>query len=369
MFIDTVELTLSAGKGGSGAVSFRREKHVIMGGPDGGDGGRGGDVVILVDNNTHTLSHFKGKRHLKAQNGQPGMGRNMYGKKGESLEILVPPGTQILDNESGEVLLDLTNEGEKIVFLEGGLGGLGNTHFKRATNQRPTHAQPGRPGETKSVRLELKLIADVGLVGFPNVGKSTLISTLSNATPEIANYEFTTLTPKLGMVGVDEYNSYVMADIPGIIEGASEGRGLGLEFLRHIERTKCLLFMIDLANYRPLIEQYETLKAELERYSDKLSTRPFAIALSRYDGAYSEDIKADIKAFLSHLGLHVKLPREGYSINEELPLFFQDSHEFDVKLPFFVLPISSVTAGNIEALRYGLYTFIKEVKNNEAHSR
>jgi GTP-binding protein len=362
MFIDTVELTLSAGKGGPGAVSFRREKHVIMGGPDGGDGGRGGDVVIRVDNNTHTLSHFKGKRHLKAQNGQPGMGRNMYGKKGESLEIVVPPGTQILDQESGEVLLDLTTEGESVLFLEGGLGGLGNTHFKHSTNQRPTHAQPGRPGDSKSVRLELKLIADVGLVGFPNVGKSTLISTLSNATPEIANYEFTTLTPKLGMVKVDEYNSYIMADIPGIIEGASEGRGLGLEFLRHIERTQCLLFMIDLANYRPLIEQYETLRVELERYSDALSSRPFAIALCRYDAAFSDDLVADIKAFLEHLGLHVKLPIEGYELNEALPVYFQDPYEFDIKLPFFVLPLSSVTAGNTQALRFGLQTFIQQVR-------
>lgn len=362
MFIDTVELTLSAGKGGPGAVSFRREKHVIMGGPDGGDGGRGGDVIIRVDNNTHTLSHFKGKRHLKAQNGQHGMGRNMYGKKGESLEIIVPPGTQVLDQESGEVLLDLTHEGESVVFLEGGLGGLGNTHFKHSTNQRPTHAQPGRPGDSKAVRLELKLIADVGLVGFPNVGKSTLISTLSNAAPEIANYEFTTLTPKLGMVKVDEYRSYIMADIPGIIEGASEGRGLGLEFLRHIERTQCLLFMIDLANYRPLIEQYETLRVEIERYSSKLASRPFAIALSRYDGAFSEDLASDIKLFLEHLGLHVKLPKEGLAINSDLPLFFQDSYEFDLKLPFFVLPISSVTAGNTEALRYGLHTFIEQVR-------
>ena len=362
MFIDTVELTLSAGKGGPGAVSFRREKHVIMGGPDGGDGGRGGDVVIRVDNNTHTLSHFKGQRHLKAQNGQPGMGRNMYGKKGESLEIIVPPGTQVVDQESGEVLLDLTTEGESVLFLEGGLGGLGNTHFKHSTNQRPTHAQPGRPGDSKSVRLELKLIADVGLVGFPNVGKSTLISTLSNATPEIANYEFTTLTPKLGMVKVDEYNSYVMADIPGIIEGASEGRGLGLEFLRHIERTQCLLFMIDLANYRSLIEKNETLKIELERYSSELSSRPFAIALSRFDSAFSENVASDIEAFLKHLGLHVKLPNQGYAIKESLPVFFQDIYEFDVKLPFFVLPISSVTAGNIEALRFGLNDFIQQAR-------
>lgn len=362
MFIDTVELTLSAGKGGPGAVSFRREKHVIMGGPDGGDGGRGGDVIIRVDNNTHTLSHFKGKRHLKAQNGQPGMGRNKFGKKGESLEIIVPPGTQVIDKDSGELLLDLTQEGQKVVFLKGGLGGLGNTHFKHATNQRPTYAQPGRPGESKTVRLELKLIADVGLVGFPNVGKSTLISTISNAAPEIANYEFTTITPKLGMVKVDEYNSYVMADIPGIIEGASEGKGLGLNFLRHIERTACLLFMIDLANYRPLVEQYETLKMELKRYSNRLASRPYAIALSRFDGAFSEDVAKDIKDFINHLGLEAKMPDGEYALSSTLPVYFQDAYEFDVGLPFFILPISSVTSGNIQALRFGLHALIQKAR-------
>jgi GTP-binding protein len=365
MFIDTVELTLSAGRGGPGAVSFRREKHVIMGGPDGGDGGRGGDIILCVDNNTHTLSHFKGKRALKAKNGEPGMGRNMYGKKGESLEVIVPPGTQIIDQESGEVLLDLVEAGEKVVFLEGGMGGLGNTHFKNSVNQRPTHAQPGKPGETKAVRLELKLIADVGLVGFPNVGKSTLISTLSNATPEIANYEFTTLTPKLGMVGVDTYNAFVMADIPGIIEGASEGRGLGLEFLRHIERTKCLLFMIDLANYRPLIEQYETLKKELATYSSRLACAHFAIALTRYDGAFSEDIAGDITQFLAHIGLEACPPKERYRLTGTLPSFFQDYHAYDSQKPYFVLPLSSATHGNTEALRFALYDLVQKVREDE----
>ncbi|MBE0495542.1 MAG: GTPase ObgE [Campylobacterales bacterium] len=366
MFIDTVELTLSAGKGGPGAVSFRREKHVILGGPDGGDGGRGGDIILHVDNNTHTLSHFKGKRALKAKNGESGMGRNMYGKKGQSLEVVVPPGTQVIDQESGDVLMDLVEHGQKIVFLEGGMGGLGNTHFKNSVNQRPTHAQPGKPGETKAIRFELKLIADVGLVGFPNVGKSTLISTLSNATPEIANYEFTTLTPKLGMVRVDEYASYVMADIPGIIEGASEGRGLGLEFLRHIERTKCLLFMIDLANYRPLIEQYETLKKELANYSSRLATCHFAVALTRFDGAYSEDLSGDIEAFLTHLGLGVCPPTERYRLTGELPSFFQDYHAFEKEKPYFVLPISSVTHGNTEALRYALSDLVQKVRDDEA---
>ena len=364
MFIDTVELTLSAGKGGAGAVSFRREKHVIMGGPDGGDGGRGGDVVVKVDNNTHTLSHFKGKRALKAKNGEPGMGRNMYGKKGESLEIIVPPGTQIIDKENGEVLLDMTENGSSTIFLHGGMGGLGNSHFKSSTNQRPTHAQPGLAGESKDVRLELKLIADVGLVGFPNVGKSTLISTISNATPEVANYEFTTLTPKLGVVNIDDYTSFVMADIPGIIEGASEGRGLGLEFLRHIERTKCLLFMIDLANYRPLLEQYETLRAELEKYSPTLATRKFAIALTRFDGSFSEDVHKDVEEFLH--ALHVESKSSSYKLNSDLGAFFQDIHEYEQNLPYFILPISSATHGNIDALRFALSDLTKKARDEES---
>ena len=224
MFVDSVELTVGSGKGGAGCVSFWTEKFVIKGGPDGGDGGRGGAIFFKVDNNTDTLSALRGKRVIKAENGRPGEGRKCYGRKGKDTTIIVPPGTQIVDGESGEVLLDLLEEGEKIKFLDGGKGGLGNMHFKGPTNQRPTYAQPGLPGEMRDIRLEMKLIADVGLVGYPNVGKSTLISTLSNARPEVANYEFTTLTPKLGVVALNDYSSFMMADIPGIIEGASDGR-------------------------------------------------------------------------------------------------------------------------------------------------
>ena len=243
MFVDSVELTISSGKGGAGSISFWTEKFVAKGGPDGGDGGRGGSVYFKVDNNTDTLSGFRGRNHIKAENGRPGEGRKCYGRKGQDTIITVPPGTTVIDMETGEELLDLVNEGEVILFIEGGKGGLGNMHFKSSSNQRPTYAQPGLPGITKHVRLEMKLIADVGLVGYPNVGKSTLISTLSNARPEVANYEFTTLTPKLGVVHMGDYESFMMADIPGIIEGASDGRGLGLEFLKHIERTKTLYFL------------------------------------------------------------------------------------------------------------------------------
>ncbi len=353
MFIDHVSLTLSSGKGGAGAVSFRREKHVIMGGPDGGDGGRGGDVYFLVDNNTHTLSSFKGKNHLKAQNGRPGEGRKKYGKKGEDLVVVVPPGTQVINEDSKEVLFDLTKEGEKVLFLKGGLGGLGNTHFKGPTNQRPSYAQPGKEGKSVLVRLELKLIADVGLVGFPNVGKSTLISTLSNATPEIANYEFTTITPKLGIVDAGEYNSFIMADIPGIIDGASEGKGLGLQFLRHIQRNRVLLFMVDLAHYESLQTQYETLKKELKKFSSELYEKPFAIALTRFDAASEADEK--IAEFLEFLKLQPS--EEKFGADKSIKCYFADD-EFGLKAssdePLFVLPISSVTKTNLEALKFAL---------------
>ena len=363
MFVDSVELSISSGKGGAGCVSFRREKFVINGGPDGGDGGRGGDVYFIVDNNTDTLSHFKGKRVLKAKNGQPGMGRNMYGKKGESLYIKVPTGTQVVDRESGEVLLDLTKEGSEIKFLEGGKGGLGNVHFKSSRNQKPTYAQPGIAGVTKDVKLELKLIADVGLVGYPNVGKSTLISTVSHAHPEVANYEFTTLTPKLGVVEVGEYSSFLMADIPGIIDGASEGKGLGLEFLKHIERTKTLLFMIDLANYRDALEQFQHLQDELKKYSEELSTRAYAIALTKVDAVEDEKRDEDLKRFFEYLEIE---PNSEDSYKFEGVKFVQNVDElgidnFDKSKPYFIVTLSSVTNFNVDSIKFALYDLIKKM--------
>ncbi len=357
MFIDNVQLSVSSGKGGAGSVSFRQEKFVLKGGPDGGDGGRGGDVWFEVDKNSHTLSSFRGKNHLKAKNGRPGEGRKKYGKKGESLTIVVPPGTQVLDAQSGEVLLDLTEDGQRVKFLEGGKGGLGNWHFRSSTNQRPTYAQPGLPGETREIRLELKLIADVGLVGFPNVGKSTLISKLSNATPQVANYEFTTLTPKLGVVQIDAYSAFVMADIPGIIEGASDGKGLGLDFLRHIERTKFLLFMIDLANYRPLSEQYTVLKAELANFSQELKERNFAIALTRADALSEDEVISKVEEFLKDLNLSDEKHQNKYHFDEKYPSYSQElelPYVYDKSKPFFVAPISSITQINIDPLRYAL---------------
>lgn len=358
MFIDNVEITLSSGKGGEGSVSFRREKHVIQGGPDGGDGGRGGDVYFKVDKNTHTLSHFRRKQHLRAKNGQPGMGRKMYGKSGESLEVIVPPGTQIIDYESGEILYDLLEDGERVLFLEGGKGGLGNVHFKSSTNQKPNYAQPGLPGETREVKLELKLIADVGLVGFPNVGKSTLISIVSNATPQIANYEFTTLTPKLGVVDVGDYRSFVMADIPGIIGGASEGKGLGIQFLKHIERTKFLLYMLDVSSYRSLEEQYLVLKKEVENFSSNLAKREFAVALTRCDTQDAETINQKVQEVLDLVELEKNIGKN----SQNYEYFVQDIYERDRAKPFFVIPISSIAKINIDKLNYALADVVCEKK-------
>lgn len=359
MFVDCVEIFVSSGKGGEGAVSFRREKFILNGGPDGGDGGKGGNVYFQVDKNTDTLSHFRGHKHFKAQNGRPGAGRNKYGKKGEDLTIFVPPGTQVFDSQSGELLLDLLNGAQKVLFLEGGKGGLGNTHFKSATNQRPTYAQKGLPGITKTLRLELKLIADVGLVGFPNVGKSTLVSVLSNAKPQIANYEFTTLTPSLGIVNAGDYQSFVIADIPGIIGGASKGKGLGIEFLRHIERTRFLLFVLDLSNFRDVKEQFKVLRSEVGEFSQELKNRPFCIIFSKSD--VIEDAENLIKSFVNDLNF--KLQRHAH-----IPHCFSQKEvdafntELDFTKPLFALAVSSITGNNIESLKHLLYANLKELK-------
>jgi GTP-binding protein len=300
--------------------------------------------------------------HIKAENGKPGEGSNMTGKSGAKKVIIVPPGTQIIDAESGEVLFDMIKDGQEEKFLQGGKGGLGNTHFKSPTNQRPTYAQPGEKGETRHIKLDLKLIADVGLVGFPNVGKSTLISTLSNARPEIANYEFTTLTPKLGQVNIGDYESFVMADIPGIIGGAHEGKGLGIQFLRHIERTKTLLFMVDLASYRDLKEQIETLQAEVAAFSDKLGTSKYAIALTRADIVAPDEINELVNGFINMLGLEPNKHSE-FDFDKDLPYFIQDSADetlgFDRTKPYLITPISSATHKNIDALKYALFNLVQ----------
>ncbi len=369
MFVDSVDLLVSSGKGGAGCVSFWTEKFVIKGGPDGGDGGKGGSVYFTVDNNTDTLSALRGRNHIKAENGRPGEGRKKYGRKGKSVNIVVPPGTQVIDALTGEVLFDLVNEGESVLFLEGGKGGLGNMHFKSSTNQRPTYAQPGLPGITKEIRLEMKLIADVGLVGYPSVGKSTLISTISNAKPKVAEYEFTTLIPNLGVVNVGDYDSFLMADIPGIIEGASSGKGLGLEFLKHIERTKTLLLLVDIANYREMKYQYETLLVELQRYSKELAKRRFAVAITKCDSLSIDEVNSLTKQFLEDIGLKENKTLKKYKANMDY-ISYGFEEDFGVDLPtnepLFVLPISSVSHLNTDALRYSLKSFVNSVEEQES---
>ncbi len=359
MFVDSASFSVKSGKGGAGCVSFRKEKFVIQGGPDGGDGGRGGDVYFEVDNNTDTLSNYKGCHNVKADNGQPGLGRNCSGKSAKPIVLKVPPGTIVIDEETNEVLFDLTEDKQKVLFLEGGKGGLGNTHFKNSRNQTPTYAQPGLMGEKRLVRLELKLIADVGVVGYPNVGKSTLISTVSNAKPQVANYEFTTLTPKLGVVEVGDYNSFVAADIPGIIEGAAEGRGLGIEFLKHIERTKTLLYMIDMANYREMLDQYKVLQEEVAKFSPELASRRFAIALTKIDAIPEEELNEKVESFIKDIGLETT-KENSFAFEKGKSYFLQDLtyNRYDESLPYFVLPISSATKQNIEPIKFALYDLI-----------
>ena len=284
-FIDEVKIHVKAGDGGRGCLSFRREKFVAMGGPDGGDGGRGGDVLIEVDTALSTLLDLRYRQHLKAQNGAPGMGKNMHGKSGEDLIIKVPPGTLVLDDESGELLADMTASGQTLKLLKGGQGGRGNARFLTSTNRAPRHTQPGIPGEERTLRLQLKLLADVGLVGLPNAGKSTLISSVSAARPKIADYPFTTLVPNLGVVKHGDYRSFVMADIPGLIAGASEGQGLGTRFLRHIERTDLFLHLVDLSGLQEgdPVENFDTINRELARYNPELSKRPILVVFTKQD--------------------------------------------------------------------------------------
>ena len=293
MFVDLVTIQISAGRGGDGAVSFHREKYVAAGGPDGGDGGRGGDVLFLADTNLSTLVDFRYQRSFAAQNGEPGRAKNSSGKAGDNLVIRVPRGTLVRDAESGRLLADVSGE-EPVKVAAGGRGGWGNQHFATPTRQVPRFAKPGREGERFTVTLELKLLADVGLVGFPNVGKSTLISAVSAAKPKIANYPFTTLAPNLGVVRVGPEQSFVMADIPGLIEGASEGQGLGHAFLRHVERCRLIVHVVDVAGSegRDSGEDYRKINLELQRFNPELALRPQIVVGNKTDLATDEQIEA-----------------------------------------------------------------------------
>lgn len=291
-FIDYVKINCRSGAGGAGSAHFRREKFVDKGGPDGGDGGRGGHVIMKANAQHWTLLHLKYRKHIKADAGVGGSGARCNGKQGNDVIIEVPLGTIAKHAETGEIMGEVTEHGQEVILLKGGRGGLGNTHFKSATNQTPLYAQPGEPAQEAWIVLELKLLADVGLVGFPNAGKSTLLSTVSAARPEIADYPFTTLVPNLGVVAYRDYKSFVMADIPGIIEGASQGKGLGLRFLRHIERNSILLFLVP-ATSENAGKEYRTLLNELELYDPTLLEKERLLAISKGD-LIDEETKADL---------------------------------------------------------------------------
>lgn len=291
MFADSAKITIRSGNGGDGHVSFRRELYVAAGGPDGGDGGRGGDLIFEVDPRVNTLNDFRHIRKYAAGNGQPGGKRRCHGADGEDMVVHVPEGTVVKEAQSGQVIIDMSHENKRVVLLKGGRGGKGNMHYATPTMQVPKYAQPGRPGKELEVILELKTIADVGLIGFPNVGKSTFLSRVSNAKPKIANYHFTTLSPILGVVDLEGADGFVIADIPGLIEGAAEGIGLGHEFLRHIERTKVFIHMVDAASTegRDPLNDILVINRELEKYSPELTTRPQIIAANKTDVFYGTE--------------------------------------------------------------------------------
>ena len=297
MFVDYAKIQIKSGKGGDGCISFRTEKYVANGGPDGGDGGRGGDVYFTVDPDANTLIEFRYHKKFKAENGKDGSGSHCYGKSGQDLYIKVPLGTVIKDAETGKVVADLSKKGQTELVLKGGNGGKGNSHFKTSTRQAPRFAHDGEKGIEKEVILELKLLADVGLLGFPNVGKSTILSKVTKATPKIADFHFTTIEPNLGVVRTEYGDSFVMADIPGIIEGASEGIGLGIQFLRHVERTRLLLHVLDISGLegRKPIEDFKIINKELKKYSEKLSKRKQIIVANKIDVMQDEKLLEEVE--------------------------------------------------------------------------
>lgn len=335
-FIDYVKIYCRSGKGGAGCMHLHRAKYLPKGGPDGGDGGKGGSVILRGNRNLWTLLHLKYQKHIMATDGGKGGQSRSFGKDGEDKIIEVPCGTVVYDGETGEYICEVKEHKEQVVLLKGGRGGLGNWHFRTATNQAPRYAQPGEPAQERTVIMQLKVLADVGLVGFPNAGKSTLLSVVSAAKPEIADYPFTTLTPQLGIVSYRDGRSFCMADIPGIIEGAAEGKGLGLRFLRHIERNAVLLFMVP-ATSKDIIAEYEILLHELEKYNPELLTKARILAVTKCD-----------------------LPRVDEE-GKELPAI--DYKKLSKKLGIEVLPISSIAGLGIDELKDALWTDLNKEQN------
>ena len=304
-FIDEARIEVAAGKGGNGAVSFRREKFIPMGGPDGGDGGRGGSVWAVADRNINTLVEYRYTRHFKARNGEGGRGSDCYGKGADDIELRVPVGTVIRDEDSGELLADLAQDGQRALLAKGGKGGLGNLHFKSSTNRAPRQSTPGEPGEERRLALELRVLADVGLLGMPNAGKSTFIRAVSAARPKVADYPFTTLHPNLGVVRVDTDRSFVIADIPGLIEGAAEGHGLGHQFLRHLARTRLLLHLVDLAPFdtdTDPVHEARAIVEELRKYDEDLYRKPRWLVLNKLDLIPETERQARVDAFVEAYG-------------------------------------------------------------------
>lgn len=305
-FVDEVEIRAEAGHGGKGCLSFRREKYVEYGGPDGGDGGKGGSVIIVAEPSINTLIEFRYKRIHHAENGQPGSGRLRSGKDGKNLILPVPIGTTVIDVDCNESLGDLLEPGQELCVAKGGRGGLGNVHFKSSVNRAPRQFQPGEAGESRNLRLELKLLADVGLLGMPNAGKSTFISVVSNATPKIADYPFTTLNPQLGVVRVGEYRSFVIADIPGLIEGAAEGAGLGIKFLKHLSRTRLLLHLVDIApiDGTDPVQAVNMILAELAKFDAELAAKPRWLVFNKADLLPPDEAKQRVKEIVNRLDWH-----------------------------------------------------------------
>jgi len=341
MFIDTAKVFVKSGDGGNGAVAFRREKYIPLGGPDGGDGGRGADVILVADPNMTTLLDFSYKKKYIAENGVNGSGSKCYGKEGETLYIKVPMGTIVRDVETDKIMVDLSHAGETYMVARGGKGGKGNAKFATPTRQAPDFAEPGMPGEERWIKLELKLLADVGLLGFPNVGKSTLLSMASKARPKIANYHFTTLKPNLGVVSLPGIQSFVMADIPGIIEGAAEGVGLGLDFLRHIERTRLLIHVVDISGVegRDPIEDFNKINEELRKYSVKLWDRPQIVAANKSDMLYDEEVYENFKKELNKLG-YTNIFKISAATNEGVTELMKEAARMLTEIPVMELEIS-----------------------------
>lgn len=353
-FIDEAKIEVAAGKGGNGATSFRREKFVPRGGPDGGDGGKGGSVWAEADENTNTLVEYRFVKRYQAKNGEKGHGSDRYGAGADDIVLKMPVGTLIRDLDTDEIVADLTHHGQRVCLAKGGKGGLGNIHFKSSVNRAPKQSTPGEEGETRSLQLELKVLADVGLLGMPNAGKSTLITAVSAARPKIANYPFTTLHPNLGVVRIDENHSFVMADIPGLIEGAAEGAGLGHRFLKHLSRTGLLLHVVDLAPFDEAVNPAEEALAiinELRKYDEGLYGKPRWLVLNKLDMLDEEEAQTRTAAFLEAIGWDYPKPDDRFQFDMETPRLFQ---------------ISALTHHGTQELVHQINQYLTEKKRIEA---